>query len=661
MAARDGLARIGRAATLSAIVYDIETYPTFFCLVAEALDDTRRWVFEISSRRNDLFALIEWLHVLRQSRTEMIGFNNLGFDYTVIHEMLTNLDCRTAAALYLKAVSIIQSQDRFGHTIWPSDRIIPQIDLYKIHHFDNPARATGLKALQVNMRTASVEDLPFPPGTPLRPDQMDVAIEYCGHDVSETKAFAHKSKEALDLRRALTAKYDRDFMNHNDTKIGKDYLIMCLGEDVCYTRASGRRMPRQTPRVSIALGDVILPYVSFQHPEFNRILDWFRNRVITETKGVINDLTCTVNGFVFTFGTGGIHGSVESTVVRADDEYSIWDWDVTSFYPLLGIVNRLYPEHLGERFCDVYSDVFQERQHYPKGTPENAMYKLALNGVYGDSNNQYSPFFDPKYTMSITINGQLSLCMLAEYLLNIPDLCLIQVNTDGLTIRIPRRYEWLMHQACEWWMGVTGLTLESVQYQAMMIRDVNSYIAVKPSGDVKLKGAYLIKRGWHQDQSALIVPMAAEAAMVRGADPEAFIRGHIDPFDFMCREKASRGSQLMFGERQVQNTTRYYVSTDGAPIVKVSPPVEGAVEGQYKRKNGVSVAAYDAWHAAWGNTWNPEVHTGNKSVYGTRYMSINAGWKATECNRAADFRWDNLDYRWYIEEARKLIIPEAGR
>ena len=646
----------GGAAMTQQIVYDIETYPNCFCLVAESMTDTRRWVFEVSSRRNDLAAMVEWLSALGPAGWEMIGFNNLAFDYPVIHEILTNWQCRTTAMIYLKAKSIIDSQDRFGTTIWPSDRFVPQIDLFKIHHFDNQARSTGLKALQINMRSESVEDLPFPVGRPVPEEHMDTLIRYCVHDVTETKAFAIKSKEAIDLRRSLTAKYNRDFMNHNDTKIGKDYLIMCLGEDLCYTRASGRREPRQTPRASIALGEVILPYVAFQHPEFNRVLSWFRQRVITETKGVIDDLTCAVGGFTFTFGTGGIHGSVESTIVRADDDYAIWDWDVTSFYPMLGIVNHLYPEHLTDRFCAVYKEVFEERQHYPKGTPENAMYKLALNGVYGDSNNQYSPFYDPKYTMSITINGQLSLCMLAEQLLNIPDLQMIQVNTDGLTIRIPRVHEWLMHLVCQWWQGVTGLTLESAQYRLMNIRDCNNYQAVGLDGKVKLKGAYLIKRGWHQDQSALIIPMAAEAVMVRGEDLETFIRGHTDPFDFMCRAKVPRNSMLMMGDRQVQNTTRYYVSTDGQPLVKVSPPVEGAIEGQYKRKNGVSERDYKGWHEAWGNTWSPDVHTANKSIYETRRMSINAGWKGTECNRAIDFRWSNLEYQWYIEEARKLIL-----
>jgi hypothetical protein len=60
-------------------------------------------------------------------------------------------------------------------------------------------------------------------------------------------------------------------------------------------------------------------------------------------------------------------------------EYIIEDWDVESYYPSLAIVNRLYPEHLGEEFVKVYSDMKNDRTSFKKGTPENAMLKLALN------------------------------------------------------------------------------------------------------------------------------------------------------------------------------------------------------------------------------------------------------------------------------------------
>ena len=57
--------------------------------------------------------------------------------------------------------------------------------------------------------------------------------------------------------------------------------------------------------------------------------------------------------------------------------------------------------------------------------------KLALNGVYGDSNNEFSPLYDPAYTMTITIGGQLSLCMLMGALIDHCDAEIIMCNTDG--------------------------------------------------------------------------------------------------------------------------------------------------------------------------------------------------------------------------------------
>ncbi|MDZ7906352.1 MAG: hypothetical protein U5N55_11680 [Cypionkella sp.] len=62
--------------------------------------------------------------------------------------------------------------------------------------------------------------------------------------------------------------------------------------------------------------------------------------------------------------------------------------------------------------------------------------KLAANGTYGKTNDKFSALFDPKHTMAVTINGQLLLSMLAERLMGVPSLRIIQVNTDGITYYI---------------------------------------------------------------------------------------------------------------------------------------------------------------------------------------------------------------------------------
>lgn len=147
-------------------------------------------------------------------------------------------------------------------------------------------------------------------------------------------------------------------------------------------------------------------------------------------------------------------------------------------YPNIAISNDVYPKHLSTEFCTIYQDVYEQRKSYKKGTVENLMLKLALNGVYGDSNNQYSPFFDPQYTMTITINGQLTLCLLAEKLMEIEGLKLIQINTDGITVRLPRSKREEYNSVCKSWEQQVKLQLEFVNYSKMFIRDCNNYISV---------------------------------------------------------------------------------------------------------------------------------------------------------------------------------------
>ena len=347
-------------------IYDLETYPNVFTMAVEHAEFPIRLYFEISPWRDDSRAIVEFVQTLAQQGARMIGFNSVGFDYPILHTLL-RMGRADAHTLYLKAQAIIGTQgedDRWLHRVKPTGSVVPQVDLYLIHHFDNKARATGLKALEFNMRSDSIEDLPFPVGTVLTREQTAVLRRYNQHDVSETKRFYHHSLDMISFRSELTRTYGRDFTNHNDTKIGKDYFVMKLEEAgvACYEFGLDGRTPRQTPRPSIALRDAILPWISFTHSEFTRVLNWLKAQTITETKGVFTDLTAQVDGFTFVFGLGGIHGSLESTVVESDAEHIIVDLDVTSYYPNLAITNGFYPAHLGREFVSIYKHLFEQRK-----------------------------------------------------------------------------------------------------------------------------------------------------------------------------------------------------------------------------------------------------------------------------------------------------------
>lgn len=643
------------------MIYDIECYPNIFTIVIYIPRKDRYITFEISERRNDIERFMKTMTQIKQEKRRMVGFNNMGFDYPVMHALI-NFHKSNPLATWDQLCKVTKKKtdeiinanhhDRFNHLIWENNQYCQQLDLFKIHHFDNIARSTSLKVLQFNMRSESIEDLPFDPNKPVDPKDFDALISYNQHDVQETYRFYLKTLDAIDLREKLSAKNGFNFINANDTKIGKTIFQMELerhiGKGTCfYYTPDGERKPRQTKRKRIAMKEIILPCVRFERKEFTMVKDWMTKQVLTDitkdvftgikeedlgelihhcntkkVKYMVKSLNCVVDGFEFVFGTGGLHGCIDSATVESCDKKVIVDLDVTSYYPSLAIVNDIFPKHLGQEFCLIYKRLKEQRMTYKKGSPENAALKLALNGVYGDSNNKYSPFYDPQYTMSITINGQLLLCMLAEKLMKIEGLEMIQANTDGVTVRVDRNKLSELETVCKEWESITGLELESARYTRMFIRDVNNYIAEYEGEKLKRKGAYEYKLDWHKNFSCLVVQKAAEAHLVRGADIEDFIRSHDDSYDFYLRAKVPRSSRLMLrgdgDEKQLRNITRYYVSNRGGQLVKIMPPLPKKPDKE-------------------------------------REIAVNKGWNVTVHDVIAPM--EDINYKFYIDETKKLTNP----
>ena len=710
--------------------YDIETYPNTFTFRATHAASGKKYCFEISDRRDDRAQLFQFICYLQQVKARMIGYNSLWFDWEVVQWLMEN-PYATVAQIYNKAMNRIKGDG--SYPMWADRRLVEQIDLLKIHHFDNKAKATSLKALEIAMRMESVEDLPFPVGTYLTDEQKGILLSYNDHDVDATTDFYRAScdpkADMIAFREELTAKYGVDFMNHNDTKIGAEVFVIELEKAgiPCYEKnAAGRRVPRQTPRSSINLAECIFPYIRLEHPAFRMILDYLVAQTIRQTKGVFSDISCTpemvrwmdpkkvkvwvkgakkprrlchippetdmtgakyiasslhcrIDGFNYEFGTGGLHASLHREIVHSTDTHKIIDLDVASYYPNLAIKNRIYPAHLGEKFCDIYDFLYHERLRVGKKTMMGGAYKLALNGTYGNSNNEYSPFYDPMYTMKITINGQLSLCMLVEQLIKVPGLRMIQCNTDGITFHCPVEYVDHAHNLRLWWEQLTKLELEEVRYSRFFIRDVNSYIAEcaegyydesKPLSRYKRKGAYEYKREWHKDHSALVVVKAVEAHLVRGEDIAAFIFSHTDPFDFMIRGKVNRDCSLHMVyqngyQEQLANTIRYYVSNTGGALIKRSIPK--GVPGTWKRKTKITDEYYEQIlteiigqpgdQDVAGVPHDTRIHTKKKSKWdNVTETGLCSGQLVSDCSRASAFEWSNVNYKWYIDEAYKLVI-----
>lgn len=649
--------------------YDIETYPNIFTCAVTHISSGTKWQFEISDRVNQINEFINFMFAQRDINARHVGFNNEAFDYPVVHFIVTNPRA-SYVDIYNKSQAVIKSRDPFEHSIWQSDRIVRQLDLYKMMHYNNKNKSTSLKHLEFNMRMDNIEDLPYPLGSTLDDGQKDILHIYNAHDVEATTRFYIRTLEHIKLREELTNEYKVDMTNFSNTKIGETILTTELEKAgvQCFDRSCKPKRPLQTIRGSIDLGETIFPYVKFDNPQFAFVKQFIANKTITVTKGAFHDIDVTdwpqeylcfdktlwpetfkvkknnkgriittnlhvmVDGCLYVFGTGGLHMSIVSKDVHSDTAYQIVDVDVKSFYPKEAIENGMFPAHLGAEYCPIYDGIFDRRTQYASGTPLNKALKEALNASYGNSNNEHSPLYDPFYTMQTTINGQLLLCVLVEQLIKVPGLSMIQCNTDGVTYRVPREHIEHTRALCQWWEQLTCLELEEVLYSRMIIKNVNNYIACEEGSKVKRKGAYGYDKEWHQNASALIVPKAAEAHLLTGVAIDTFIREHKDPFDFCLKAKVPRSSKLMLEWRgldvslQLGNIIRYFISTSGGSLVEIATPK--GKEGTWKRAAKVPDNVYNNLVAELINSVSYADAGGM-----IRYDHINDNWLCTETGK----------------------------
>lgn len=592
----------------------------------------------------------------------MVGFNNLYYDYPLIHYLLSLQGGFTAAQAYQKSKQIIDTpyERRFDNVIWDRNQIVRQIDLMKMHGFDNDARRMSLKMVEIALRMDMVQDLPFRPGTMVGVRNIPTLLGYNRHDVKATGQLLDVSQELIDLRLEIGAQLGVDLMNKSDIDLGGKFFIERLEKaQPGITGTKGRGPTRVTIRSQVVLGQLVLPVVQFDHPEFQRIHRHFLTTPpITRTKGVFDKLVAECYGLEFKFGQGGIHAATESKTYRARPGRRVITVDVTSYYPNLAIKWGLHPEHLGQAFVREYEAFFRLRQSYKKGTNPNTAVKLGLNAVFGKSGSKFSCMHDLNFLMSITINGQLLLCMLAEKLAQIPTAEVFNVNTDGVTMAIDEAHMGQVDAVCRWWEGITRLNLEQDDWQVIFQRDVNSYLGVEVGGKVKGKGAFEWRHGtetkqnWHKDQSAKIVTKAAEEFLVKGTPIEQTVALAKDPFDFLYTVKVRRTDRLMFGGyldtyddhvtpskgdaakgkptarplhrggKEVQRTGRYYVCPDYSPggdyLYKIMPPL--AVRPNHLRP-----------------------------------QAVQSGERVILANNLSSFSWLSVSHEHYIEAARDLV------
>lgn len=619
------------------VIYDIETLKNLF--VINVIDvntlNKKSFVFFNDKKYEDQpFELYKFLKSIVQHNYTMIGFNNLGFDAQVMHyfydwcaakqDPLYHFDIDYIInELYLKAQGLINYKNTWEDTVPEYKLFASQIDLYKQHHYDRPQKATSLKWLEFSMRRRVIREMPYKHDDILTIDQVQDVVDYCWEDIDATLDFFTRVRFETEVRHNLSESYNLNLINASEPRMVREIFGKFLCKELNMSYAELKKL--KTVRKSVHFKDVIFPYIKYQTPEFKEMLNVFNtHHVVTlptykwggnqlgvkynvkehndialkelQEKAGTPTLTRDMSKFSYTFkfkdldvylGLGGIHACTKPGVYTHNEDEVIEDADGTSFYPFLAIKNECRPEHLGKAYNVVYPMMYEERIKYDKKDPRNYIFKIILNSAYGLSKEINGYLYDPKYTYTITINGQLSLLMLAEALsMSVPDIQFIQMNTDGLTYKYNKKYTDKVRKICEWWEKTTKINLEYAYYEKMVIMDVNNYMAIKEgfiknlqSGEVeysklckdyvKKKGLFEIDMPYHKNPSNLIVPKALEQYFTIGTDYNTYIENPNNSiFDYCAGVKGKSNFKLNLHQQynftnlvtEQQKVCRFFVS-----------------------------------------------------------------------------------------------------
>ena len=581
---------------MDVLIYDIETLKEMFLVGIYIPHENTYHEFEVSKSKYELEQFVEFTEKYKDFY--WVGYNNLRFDCQVVEWMLrkcqdwsekSNLD--VAAMIAQKAQDVIHdaNYDVFAE-YREEDLSLKQIDLFKIHHFDNKNRRVSLKRLEFEMDLENIEEMPIhhtKVGMTL--EDRKLTRQYCQNDVMATYEFykvtigdtehpLYKGNDQIQLRLDIEKEFDIPCINYSDSKIGdeiiKKYYCEEKGMDV-------KTLPRKGKfRPYVYLNKCIAPYVQFKTVQ----LDQFLKKLKGMKMGMGDDFKEHIHFYdnVYSFMKGGLHTENKPEVFEEDEDHLIIDWDVSSYYPAIIINNKQYPYHLGKEFLTGYKKMYEKRLELKPFAKKDkkirgivGALKLAVNSVYGKSSDMNSWIYDRQLTMFTTITGELSLMMLIEAY-EAKEIRVISANTDGVTIHIHKSKLAEMEKINAWWCKITGYELERADYKKIIFSTVNDYLAIKTDGEIKKKGDFLTDFELHKNKSARIVPLALEHYYVSGIPIAETISLHKNPFDFCIRQKSTsdfhyEGYRKGMEPSVYNKLIRYYVTKggDGEKLLKI--------------------------------------------------------------------------------------------
>lgn len=365
-------------------VYDLEIGPNYFIACFKNPVSGSKKSFIIHKDKDERLELYKFLISIKSYW--LVGFNNLEFDGQLIELFLSNYNSLVLLDLLNQRTREL-IEDKTDWNKW--DILISewklstkQLDLYKLSHFDNKAKRSSLKSLQINMEWHNVLDMPYHHTLALDINQVLEIEDYCWNDVESTEYYYHLKKEDIQLRMDIGLQYDLHLLNKPNASIGTDIARQE------YCKLSGRHFSEfkdsRDTNIEFKFDSIISDKVAYNAPELKKMFSDIQKYSPT-TLAQDKEYTFVYKGLKTVMALGGLHSANKPCIYTATEDNDICDVDFGSYYPGLMISLGIYPPHLGQEFIDLLKLIRNKRlvakQNKDKTTNESL--KLSLNSIYG--------------------------------------------------------------------------------------------------------------------------------------------------------------------------------------------------------------------------------------------------------------------------------------
>lgn len=510
--------------------FDFEVFPNWWCCTFGDLPDDRKITEDLKNNfrvvtSDDYNARDSLLREMKEPGIVVVGYNIKSYDLVIanaIYQGFTPEQVKIVNDLIINPGCAWDTKEHIRLQSFAKKKLYGVV--YQDLFDDNDGSLKEKEAiLGLNILESSV---PFDKEDLTEFDKEDVIV-YNKHDVFASMYYFVVVMEGYVKNKLVIGK---------KFNIPESECYMCTNAKLVAKALGAKRTEfADEEKVDIDLPEKIVPYCNENLP--SKVLEQIR----TSTKGLSIKL---FNNDV-DFGNGGIHSVYANNLyVEADDEYILMNKDAASYYPSMLIQFACLSRAVTDP--SVFKNIYDERiylKHKPDKTQEEEDFQLAnklvLNTTFGASGNKYLDLYDPYQCTRCCRVGQIFLASLAcKMVKGIPNLQVIQTNTDGILVYFPRKYKYLVDEMGQEWSNVSGINMEDDVVEKIWQRDVNNYLLVKEGGKIKRKGLWLMET-WTKPGYFLISPLTAYVSqkaaikyLVDGVDPVETIILDDDLLDF---------------------------------------------------------------------------------------------------------------------------------